>query len=71
MASYQALRLTLEIKIYNNGHFFLPLYKGRVGFSLVAYIRIRFFGDGSNNVQSSMFDRSKPKIGCLSSIAKR
>ena len=27
--------------------------------------------DGSINVQSSMFDRSKPKIGCLSLIANR
>ena len=27
--------------------------------------------DGSNYVGSLMFDRSKPKIGCLSSITKR
>ena len=27
--------------------------------------------DGSNNVRSSMFDRSKPKIGCSSSITIR
>ena len=27
--------------------------------------------DGSNNVQSSMFDRSKPKIGSSSSITNR
>ena len=27
--------------------------------------------DGSNNVRSSMFDRSKPKIGCSSSITTR
>ena len=27
--------------------------------------------DGSNYVRSSMFDHSKPKIGCLSSITKR
>ena len=27
--------------------------------------------DGSNNVRSSMFDRSKPKIGCLSSIINK
>ena len=29
---------------------------------------IHFGNDGSNNVLSSMFDCSKPKIGCLSSI---
>ena len=27
--------------------------------------------DGSNYVRSSMLNRSKPKIGCLSSISKR
>ena len=27
--------------------------------------------DGSNNVRSSMFDHSKPKIGCSSSITTR
>ena len=27
--------------------------------------------DGLNNVRSSMFDRSKPKIGCWSSISKK
>ena len=27
--------------------------------------------DGSNNVRRSMFDRSKPKIGCSSSITNR
>ena len=27
--------------------------------------------DGSNNLRSSMFDRSKPKIGCSSSITNR
>ena len=27
--------------------------------------------DGSNYVRDSMFDHSKPKIGCLSSITKR
>ena len=26
------------------------------------------YSDGSNNVQSSMFDRSKPKIGCSITI---
>ena len=30
-----------------------------------------FPSDGSNNVRSSMFDRSKPKIGCSSSITYR
>ena len=30
-----------------------------------------FFSDGSNYVRSSMFDRSKPKIGCSSSITIR
>ena len=30
-----------------------------------------FCSDGSNNVQSSMFDRSKPKIGCSSSFDVR
>ena len=29
------------------------------------------YSDGSNNVRSSMFDRSKPKIGCSSSITIR
>ena len=29
------------------------------------------FSDGSNYARSSMFDRLKPKIGCLSSITKR
>ena len=29
------------------------------------------YSDGSNNVRSSMFDRSKPKIGCSSSIINR
>ena len=27
-----------------------------------------YTSDGSNYVKSSMFDRSKPKMGCLSSI---
>ena len=31
----------------------------------------RISSDGSNNVRSSMFDRSKPKIGCSSSITIR
>ena len=30
-----------------------------------------FNSDGSNNVRSSMIDRSKPKIGCSSSITNR
>ena len=30
-----------------------------------------FPSDGSNYVRSSMFDRSKSKIGCLSSIANK
>ena len=29
------------------------------------------FSDGPNNVRSSMFDRSKPKIWCSSSITRR
>ena len=29
------------------------------------------FSDGSNNVRRSMFDRSKPKIGCSSLITNR
>ena len=32
---------------------------------------ILFSSDGSNNVRSSMFDRSKEKIWCSSSITKR
>ena len=31
----------------------------------------KIHSDGSNNVQSSMFGRTKPNIGCLSSIANR
>ena len=30
-----------------------------------------FFSDGSNYVRSSMFDRSKAKIGCSSSISNK
>ena len=34
-------------------------------------ISLKKFSDGSNYVRSSMFDRSKPKIGCSSSITNR
>ena len=33
--------------------------------------KLAIFSDGSNNVWSSMFDRSKPKIGCLGLITNR
>ena len=40
---------------------------------LVLFMICKVFltSDGSNYVRSSMFDRSKPKIGCPSSISKR
>ena len=38
---------------------------------IIAKVRVDNTSDGSNKVRSSMFDRSKPKIGCLSSIIKR
>ena len=39
--------------------------------SLSVLVKIASTSDGSNNVRSLMFDHSKPKIGCLSSITKR
>ena len=38
---------------------------------LPSSIEFQFSSEGSNNVRSSMSNRSKPKIGCLSLINKR
>ena len=43
----------------------------RLGSGFILNRGLPSFSDGPNNVRSSMFDRSKPKIWCSSSITNR
>ena len=52
-------------------HLLTYIYNPKKSFKLKSWTFFIFISDGSNNVRSSMFDRSKPKIGCSSSITNR
>ena len=49
----------------------LTFYRDTCSCTIRISCHSKFSSDGSNYVRSSMFDRSKPKIGCSSSITKR